>query len=88
MGKQAIYFEDLQKTQFVIKVVDGELSYLEQRLWNKNDYEFCPGDVFERYRAQVGTGAEEYYQWIAVRSTLIATSVDTPQWTDREWVLV
>lgn len=31
--KEAIYFEDLQKTLFIIKVIDGDEVYLEKREW-------------------------------------------------------
>lgn len=87
MAKEAVYFEDLQKTVFVIKVVTDAGAYLEQRQWHKNDYENNPGDGFDKYRREKPTG-EQCYEWIAKRSDLMGVSVDTEQWMDRKWVPV
>ncbi|MCY1281310.1 hypothetical protein D9M68_17850 [compost metagenome] len=87
MAKEAVYYEDLQKTVFVIKVITDAGSYLEQRQWHKNDYENQPGDDFDRFREGKPT-YEERYEWIAARSDLMGVSVDTEKWMDRKWVPV
>jgi len=81
---QAIYFEDLQKTRFVIKVKHLEACYLEQREWHKNDYHYTPDDEFTRHK-ECNPTPEESYAWIAARSDLMGVSVDTEKWMDRVW---
>ena len=83
--KQATYFEDLQKTLFIIKVIDGDEMYLEKREWYTNDYEYAPADAFEMFCKTGDYDGVTKYKWIAERSSLVAVSPDAPKWTDREW---
>lgn len=87
MRKAAVYFEDLQKTVFIIKTETDAGTYLEQRRWHKNDYESQPGDELSRL-LEAKHSREECYEWIESRSDLMGVSVDTDQWMDREWVPV
>lgn len=85
--KRAVYFEDLQKDVFVIKVIDGSgKSYLEQRKWYQNDYSYTPDDEFDRVRKEGLLDSAGKYGWIDERSELMAVAEETDKWTDREWV--
>lgn len=89
MNREAIYFEDLQKDVFIIKVRDGDRDWLEKRQWHQNDYDHNPSDDFDRVRESVSTpmSKADQYDWIASRSHLLAISADTEKWTDRVWIV-
>jgi hypothetical protein len=81
VAKEAVYFEDLQKTVFIIKVITPTSTYLEQRRWHHDDAEHD----FDRFRESKPSQGEQYI-WIEHRSELMGVSVDTGKWMDRKWV--
>jgi len=86
--KTSIYYEDLQKTVFVIGVRQGDKRFLEQRKWLPEYMGQAPDDAFDRYRnwcSPQQASDEACYNWIDQRSTLLATSPPVVRTDDREW---
>lgn len=90
MAKRGLYFEDLQKSVFVVHVHDGLKTYLEQREWTLREG-LVGDDAFHVYNATLDgctDRQEQLYQWIDRHSRVIATSPVTERWTEREWLPV
>lgn len=79
-----VYFENLSSHYFVMKVVNesGE-ALMEKRRWNIEEGE----SQFNKF-LETDPYPEDMYQWLCVRSELIAMAEPTKRWTDREWTPV